>query len=316
VDDLLDVSRITRGMVVLRREPVELAEIVARALETVRPLMDARGHTVEMEVAGGPLLLDADPTRLAQVVANLLNNAAKYTDPGGHIVLRAGRESDEAVVRIRDTGAGIPAEMLSRVFELFSQAERTLDRSQGGLGVGLTLVKRLVEQHGGRVEALSDGPGKGSEFIVRLPIPGQLPAPRSRPTSEPTAAVEPKRILVVDDNIDAADTLAELLKVRGHDVRVARDGPSALEAARELRPGVVFLDIGLPGMNGFLVAQALRQDVVNGPLRIIALTGYGQDEDRRRSAEAGFDDHLVKPVPPEVLLRLLADEPRQPLPAG
>ncbi len=304
VDDLLDVSRITRGKVTLRRERVSLSEVVARAVETVRPLIDARGHSLMVRVDAEPPRLDADPTRLEQVVANLLNNAAKYTGERGHITVRAGREGGEAVVRVRDTGAGIPADVLPHVFDLFRQADRTLDRSEGGLGIGLTLVKRLAELHGGRVEAHSDGPGRGSEFVVRLPLSAGPAPPAPPPAPRPAPAA--RRVLVVDDNADAADTLAALLHGRGHAVRVARDGDAALLAAREFGPEVVLLDIGLPGMDGYAVARALRAAPGGGGLRLVALTGYGRDEDRRRSSEAGFDEHLVKPVAPEVLLGCLA----------
>jgi PAS domain S-box-containing protein len=307
VDDLLDVSRITRGKVALRPEFVDLAEVAERAVETTRPLMEALGHKLELEISEEPPLLYADPTRLGQVVANLLNNAAKYTEKGGLITLRARREGGEAVVRVTDTGAGIPADILPHVFELFAQADRTLDRARGGLGIGLTLVKSLVEQHGGSVQAYSEGPGRGSEFVVRLPIHAG-PEPPAAPSAAlpPTAAALPQRVLVVDDNADAADTLAMLLSVRGYDVRVARDGPAALGAARDFHPELVLLDIGLPGMDGYAVARALRADQAYNPLRLVALTGYGREEDRRRSAEAGFDHHLVKPVAPEVLLGILA----------
>jgi PAS domain S-box-containing protein len=305
VDDLLDVSRITRGKVALRREPLVLSEVIARAVETTRPLIESRGHAFTVEVACDVPELYADPTRIEQVVANLLNNAAKYTDTGGRIGLRSACEGHEVVIRVRDSGVGIPADVLPHVFDLFTQAERTLDRAQGGLGIGLTLVKSLVEQHGGRVEAHSPGPGRGSEFVVRLPV--QLaPAPVAPSAPRPAAGRGPHRVLVVDDNADAADTLALLLRLRGYDVRVARDGPEALEAAREFNPDLVLLDIGLPGMDGYAVARALRAGKAAGRVRLVALTGYGRDEDRRRSAEAGFDDHLVKPVAPDALLELLA----------
>jgi PAS domain S-box-containing protein len=317
VDDLLDVSRITRGKIALRPEPVALEDVVARAVETTRPLVEARGHSLSVEVRPGAPRFTADPVRLAQVIANLLNNAAKYTDPGGRITVRAGREGGEAVVRVRDTGVGIPVDVLPHVFELFTQAERTLDRAQGGLGIGLTLVKSLVEQHGGRVEAFSDGPGQGSEFVVRLPLPAE-PEPAARTGTPRPAAVAPskRRVLVVDDNADAADTLAMVLSMRGYDVRVARDGPAALDTARQFLPQLVLLDIGLPGMDGYAVARALRADGRSGPLRLVALTGYGREEDRRRSAEAGFDDHVVKPIAPDELLQLLAADTSVPASRG
>jgi PAS domain S-box-containing protein len=308
VDDLLDVSRITRGKVALRPELVGLDEIVARAVETTRPLIETRSHKLTVEVAEDSPQLFADPTRMAQVVANLLNNAAKYTDEGGHISLRASREDNQAVVRVRDTGVGIPADILPHVFDLFTQAERTLDRAQGGLGIGLTLVKSLVEQHGGTVEAFSDGSGCGSEFVVRVPL-RDAPKAVAAPVSPSKARISvSRRVLVVDDNGDAADTLAMVLSIRGYEVRVARDGPAALEESRIFNPELVLLDIGLPGMDGYAVARALRASPAGGTLRLVALTGYGRDEDRRRSAEAGFDDHIVKPIAPDELLQLLAAE--------
>jgi PAS domain S-box-containing protein len=306
VDDLLDVSRITRGKVALRRKSFVLADVLDQAVETTRPLIAARRHALTVEVAKDMPELFADPTRIEQVVANLLNNAAKYTDEGGHITLRAACEGSEAVIRVRDGGVGIPADVLPHVFELFAQAERTLDRAQGGLGIGLTLVKSLVEQHGGRVEAFSAGPGRGSEFVVRLPLSTGPAAADAPAAARPSAASTLHRILVVDDNADAADTLAMLLRLRGYDVRVARDGPAALDAADEFHPDLVLLDIGLPGMEGYAVARALRSGESSARPRLVALTGYGRDEDRRRSAEAGFDDHLVKPVAPDALLEVLA----------
>jgi PAS domain S-box-containing protein len=308
VDDLLDVSRITRGKIALRPETVGLAEVVARGVETTLPLIEARGHVLTVDVSNDVPPLHADPTRLGQVVANLLNNAAKYTDEGGRITVRAGREGSEAVVRVRDTGAGIPPDVLPRVFDLFAQAERTLDRAQGGLGIGLTLVKSLVEQHGGRVEAFSEGPGRGSEFVVRLPLAASQPPPDAANAPSQAVSASLRRILVVDDSADAADTLAMVLSLRGYDVRVARDGPAALSAAQEFHPELVLLDIGLPGMDGYAVARALRAGPAEGRVRLVALTGYGRDEDRRRSAEAGFDDHLVKPIAPDELFQLLAAE--------
>jgi CheY-like chemotaxis protein len=308
VDDLLDVSRITRGKIRLRPAPVELVEVIDRALGSTRPLIDERRHTVELYVPGEPIRVTADATRLEQVLANLLNNAAKYTEPGGHITLSAAAEGHEAVIRVRDNGLGIAADMLPRVFDLFMQANSTLDRAQGGLGIGLTLVRRLVELHGGKVEVHSEGLGHGSEFVVRLPLPEQ---PAAVPAAEPDAPAaaarpSPQRVLVVDDNRDAAESVALMLRLDGHDVRVAHDGPAALEAARSFRPEVVLLDIGLPRMSGHEVAARLLQQRHNGRPLLVALTGYGQDEDRRRSREAGFDHHLVKPVDPQTLRELLA----------
>jgi PAS domain S-box-containing protein len=342
VDDLLDVSRITRGKIKLQRERVALVEVLRRAIETSRPLLDERNHTLSVTLPPGDLYLDADPARLSQVVANLLNNAAKYTDEGGRIILSAGREGGQAVIRVRDSGVGIPGEMLPRVFDLFTQADRTLDRSQGGLGIGLTLVKSLVEMHGGEVTAHSEGPGRGSEFLVRLPTgelsgktgpaaPQTAPAfagvgatPRLQPgpsedgRAEPVTPHKGRRILVVDDNADSALSLALLLRLGGHEVRTALDGESGLHVAREFRPQVVLLDIGLPRMDGYEVARRLRAEEKGAPrLLVLAMTGYGQDEDRRRSREAGCDHHLVKPVDPDELRRLLATAPvgeREPAP--
>jgi PAS domain S-box-containing protein len=309
VDDLLDVSRITRGMVMLRRAPVELAAILARAVETSRPLLDARRQELSVRLPAESLRVEADATRLAQVVSNLLNNAAKFTAEGGHVWLTAERQGGEAVVRVRDDGVGIPAELLPKVFDLFTQGDRSLARSEGGLGVGLTLVRSLVELHGGRALARSEGPGMGSEFEVRLPALDARPAPaRGAEESEPQGRPPGprRRVLVVDDNADVTDTMALLLKVDGHDVRTAPDGPTALAAAQAFRPEVVILDIGLPGMDGYEVARRLRQQGDLQKAMLVALTGYGQEEDRRRSQEAGFDAHLVKPADPAALQGLLA----------
>jgi PAS domain S-box-containing protein len=324
VDDLLDVARITRGKVKLQRQPVELARVIAAAVEIGRPLMDARRHALTVALPDEPVWLFGDPARLTQVFGNLLANAAKYMEEGGSVTLAAeraappagaggGRQfSGEAVVRVRDRGMGIPAEMLPHVFELFTQVGSTLDRAQGGLGIGLSLVRRLVELHGGRVEAHSDGPGAGSEFVVRLPALAAAPAPKPAPVTAENghAAGEPPAacgVLVTDDNRDAADSLARLLRAWGHAVRVTYDGPEAIAAARDFRPQVVLLDIGLGGMTGYEVAQHLRRDPGLNGARLIALTGFGQEEDRRRSKEAGFDHHLVKPVDPDELRRLLAE---------
>jgi CheY-like chemotaxis protein/two-component sensor histidine kinase len=308
VDDLLDVSRITRGKIQLRLEPVELAGIIDRAVDSARPLLDARRHAVALNVPPGPIRVTADAMRLEQVLANLLNNAAKYTEPGGHITLSAAAEGKEAVVRVRDDGIGIAAEVLSRVFDLFMQAHATPDRAQGGLGIGLTLVRRLVEMHGGAVEAHSAGPGHGSEFVVRLPI-AECGTRDAGPKDVPRSALcvpHSRRVLVVDDNRDAAESLAMMLRLDGHEVQVAHDGPAALEAARAFGPEVVLMDIGLPRMSGHEVAARLSQQPHDGERLLVAMTGYGQDEDRRRSREAGFHHHLVKPVDPQALRDLLA----------
>jgi len=306
VDDLLDVARITRGTVVLRRERVELGAVVRQAVEAGRPLVEARRHALTVTPAAEPVYVDGDPARLAQVVGNLLNNAAKYTDEGGRVWLETRRDGAEAVVSVRDTGAGIAADVLPRVFDLFTQADRTLDRSQGGLGVGLTLVRRLVELHGGTVAAASPGPGRGSEFVVRLPLASGVGTEPTRAVASPPAGrPAPRRVLVVDDNVDAADSLAMLLRLTGHTVWTAYGGPSALEAAERHRPEVVLLDIGLPGMDGYEVARRLRSGAA-AAATLLALTGYGQETDRRKTHEAGFDHHLVKPVDPDDLVRLFA----------
>jgi len=310
VDDLMEVSRITRGKIDLRKEPVELAAVVRSAVETSKPLIEAARHQLAVTLPDEPLILDADPVRLAQVLANLLNNAAKYTPEGGRIWLTARRAGLNVEVSVRDSGTGIPIEVLPKVFDLFMQVERTYSRAQGGLGIGLTLVRSLVSLHGGSVEARSDGPGRGSEFVVRLPLAaGQLAAHDWDGRDARPAAVAPRRILVVDDNRDAADSLGMLLKFLGADVCTANDGPAALEAFRTYRPSVVLLDIGLPEMDGYEVARRTRQQPEGGDVTLIALTGWGQEEDRRRSKEAGIDHHLVKPVDLNALEKLLATLP-------
>jgi signal transduction histidine kinase len=311
VDDLLDVSRITRDKIQLQAEAVDLAEVVARALETSRPLLDAHNQELTVTLSPEPLLVHGDRVRLAQVLGNLLNNAAKFTAHGGRVWLKVTREDDDAVLHVRDNGVGIPADMLFAVFDLFTQVDRSLDRSQGGLGIGLTLVKRLVELHGGRVQAFSPGPNQGSEFVVRLPALALAPARLATVNGASAAKGGPgrpaaRRVLVVDDNADAACSLALLLRLSGHEVKVCHDGPAALEAAASYRPEVVLLDIGLPGMDGYAVARRLRALPGPGPALLAALTGYGQEDDIRRSREAGFDQHLVKPVDPELLTNLLA----------
>ncbi len=306
VDDLMEVSRITTGRVQLRHDRVVVSGIVDRAVETAHPLMDQRRHELKVSLPPQPIWLNADASRLEQVVVNLLTNAAKYTDEGGHIWLTVGQEGDECVLRLRDTGVGIAPELLPRIFDLFTQAERSLDRSQGGLGIGLALVQRLVEMHQGSVEVHSTL-GQGSEFVVRLPV---APALAPQPPSNPTETAEPTgptlRVLVVDDNVDAAQTLAMLLETLGHDVRTAYTGPTALEAALDYRPSVVLLDIGLPGLNGYEVAKRIRQQPVLHNIVLVAMTGYGQETDRQRSQEAGFDHHLVKPANFGMVQQILA----------
>jgi signal transduction histidine kinase len=307
VDDLLDLSRITRGKIELRKERVELATVVQSAIETSRPLIEAAGHELTITLPPEPIHLEADLTRLAQVFSNLLNNAVKYTEPGGHIWVTAERHGGEVVVKVGDTGRGMPAEMLPKIFGMFTQVDRSLERSHGGLGIGLTLVKRLVEMHGGSVQAFSEGLGHGSEFTVRLPLTQEgAPLAVVGPKPETPRKAPPRRILVVDDNTDAAESLAQVLRLNGHEVRTAYDGPTALDVARAQAPEVVLLVIGLPGMNGVEVAQRMRQSLGLTDALLVAVTGYGQDEDRRRSQEAGFSAHLVKPVNLDALEKLLA----------
>jgi signal transduction histidine kinase/DNA-binding response OmpR family regulator len=297
VDDLLDVSRITRGKIRLQREPVDVANVVAGAVETSRPLVQRHGHDLIVTLPQEPVRVMGDPARLAQVLANLLNNAAKYTPDGGRIWLTVEKENGEAVVRVRDTGAGIPKEMLAKVFDMFTQMDNSLDRSQGGLGVGLTLVQRLVELHGGTVQAFSDGPGQGSEFVVRLQAETSEPLDVVKvPASNGRNLCRSLHVLVVDDNMDSADSLGQLLRLSGYEVRLAHDGVGALEAVNAVRPDVVLLDIGLPGIDGYEVARRLRAQPENGDMLLVAVSGYGQEEDRNRSRQAGFDHHLIKPV--------------------
>jgi signal transduction histidine kinase len=313
IDDLMDVSRITRGKIVLRPERLNLATVVQSALEISRPLIEAAGHELTVELPPQPVYVQADAARLAQVLANLLNNATKYTEPGGHILLTAEQNGAQVVVRVRDTGIGIPAELLPDIFGLFVQVPAAIERSQGGLGIGLTLVKILVEMHGGSVEAHSAGPRQGSEFTVRLPVASEAGArqeqQRHLPADPPPDRLPTLRILVVDDNREAANTLGLLLKLAGHEVRVAYDGPAALEAARTFQPQVLLQDIQMPGMSGFEVARRLRAQSARGNPMFVALTGYGSDDDRRQCLEAGFDHHLVKPVELDTLEKILASRP-------
>jgi signal transduction histidine kinase len=307
VDDLLDVSRITQGKIQLRLEVVDVETIVAGALETSGSLIEARRHRVDVTLPDRPVMLRGDASRLTQVVANLLNNAAKYQDDEGHIAIEARRDNGEAVITVRDRGIGLSPEMLSEAFELFTQAERAPDRAQGGLGIGLSLVKKLVELHDGRVSAASPGIGKGSEFVVRLPCIRDATLASEEPSVADPAAADrrPLRILLVDDNLDAAESLAMLLRLNGHEILVAHDGFEALNVAVAERPAVMLLDIGLPGMDGYEVCRRARQHGLVD-IRIIAMTGYGQDKDRERAIEAGFDDHTVKPVDFQQLEALLA----------
>jgi CheY-like chemotaxis protein len=290
-----------------------LATVIARAIETSRPLIETRRHELTVELPSRPVQVDADPTRLAQVIANLLNNAAKYMEEGGRIRLVVETEADAVVLRLRDTGMGIPAELLPYVFDLFTQGDRSPARTEGGLGVGLTLVRSLVAMHGGTVEATSEGPGRGSEFVLRLPLlPAQPRAAEAASQHVQQGRRTALRVLVVDDNPDAAQSLALFLKAEGHEVRTATDGPSALAVAKQYRPELILLDIGLPGMDGYEVARRLRQQEEARNVKLVAVTGYGQEEDRRQAREAGFDAHLIKPTELTDLQRLLAEtETRQ-----
>ncbi|HZY19844.1 MAG TPA: PAS domain-containing protein [Ramlibacter sp.] len=305
LDDLLDVARVTQSKLELRRERVELGGIVDSAVEAVRPLVDRKQHRLEIDLPASMPVVDADPLRLSQVLANLLTNAAKYTDPGGRIALRARVEADVLVLEVQDDGIGIAPDALPRLFEMFAQLRESADRSEGGLGVGLALVKGLVGLHGGSVQASSEGPGRGSTFAVRLPLPAD-PARPSAASGPAAAAGGGRKVLVADDNRDAADTLAMLLGMGGHDVRVAYDGLAAVSAAQAFRPEVALLDIGMPGLSGHEVARALRQEPWAGALTLVAVTGWGQQDDRNAAREAGFDHHLTKPVDPSALERLLA----------
>ena len=314
VDDLLEVSRISRGQIELRKEPVDLVAVVANAVETSRPLIDAAGHQLAITISPEPMPLEADAVRLSQVIANLLNNAAKYTEKGGQIWLTARPEGGHAVVSVRDTGLGIQADMLSSVFDMFAQVDRTLDRAQGGLGIGLSLAKNLVQMHGGHIEAHSDGLGKGSEFVVRLPLApdihrpaGRVSVPRSSSTQLPV-----HRVLVVDDTKAAAYLLGKLLEAMGQQVSAAHDATSALESLQVERPDIIISDIAMPDVNGYELARRLRQDPSLKDVVLVALTGYGQESDKQRAKDAGFDYHLVKPVSLEALQEMLASLPTRP----
>jgi CheY-like chemotaxis protein len=306
VDDLLDVSRITSGKLAVRKQPVELAAIVQSAVDTARPLYDDRRQSLSLELPTQPVYLQADAMRLAQVFANLLNNAAKYSDPGSRVSLRAGVSGSSVRVEVEDHGIGISARMLDKLFEMFAQGEESPTRSPSGLGVGLALAKRLVELHGGSIEARSAGVGLGSELTVRLPL-----APSSAPAESPPAARRPAargagglRIVVADDNRDAASSLAALLALHGHRVELAHDGEHALKALERLRPQLALLDIGMPKVNGYDVARRVRAEPWGHATKLVAVTGWGQDHDRDRALAAGFDDHWVKPIEPDAALAL------------
>jgi signal transduction histidine kinase/CheY-like chemotaxis protein len=313
VDDLLDVSRITRGKVQLKRGRIDLTAVLLKAAEMASPLFEQRAHYLELPPPAGPLFVDGDPARLAQVLANLLNNAAKYTDPGGRIAVTAVGEGEQAVVRVRDNGAGIAPNILPRIFDMFVQEGRSIDRSQGGLGLGLAIVRSLVELHGGTVSVHSEGLGRGSEFVVRLPLAapqaGTAGEDRRPPPEAPATQGDPGsvRLLLVDDNRDAVELLTEFLDTKGYVTRMALDGPSGLAAASAFQPHVALLDVGLPVMDGYELASRLRQEPGLKGIKLVAITGYGQDSDRLRAREAGFDMHLVKPIEPGQLLRILRD---------
>ncbi len=308
LEDLLDVARISQGKIELRKERINLTSLVTHTVEAIRPLCDEQTHKLSVSLPSTPIWVDGDPTRLEQVLTNLLDNACKYTDRGGKIVIALEKNDSHACVRLSDNGSGIPPEKLPKIFDLFVQAERRLNRSQGGLGIGLTLVKKLVELHGGTVEAASDGPGRGSQFLVRLPVAREEPRDMrfsDRADAMTNTVANPLRILVVDDNVDAADSLGMMLSLTGQEIRVAYDGSTALSLAETFRPQVYVLDLGMPGMDGCELARRLRERPGLDKGVLIALTGWGQEEDRRRSREAGFHHHMIKPVEYAPLMELL-----------
>jgi PAS domain S-box-containing protein len=306
VDDLMEVSRMTRGTLELRRQRVDIASVVASALETSRPSLETSGHRPEVALPATALMLDADPVRLAQVFANLLDNAAKHTAPGGRISLAACREGDQAVIRVADTGEGISPSMLPKIFDLFTHGDHVVETGKGGLGVGLTVVKNLVEKHGGSVTATSGGPGSGSEFTVRLPV-AEIPLAERAPPPQDGESSTPahRRVLIVDDNRDAAGSLGVLVELLGSDVKVVYDGATALATLPSYQPSLVLLDIGMPQMDGYEVARRIRALPEGRHVTIVALTGWGQDQDRRSASEAGFDRHFVKPIDLSTLQALL-----------
>lgn len=308
IDELLDASRINSGRITLANETLDLHDVIARALEAARPLLDSKGHSLAVKPPEHPVWIKGDLTRLTQVFVNLLNNAAKYTPAGGHVELevRVGQSRETVAVHIRDDGIGIAPELLPRVFDLFTQGDRSLDRTDGGLGVGLALVHRIVSLHAGAVKALSEGSGRGTELIVTLPLFfEETPMTVGSDSQRLERQHKRRRVMVIDDNKDAAESMSMLFELWGHEVMCAYDGRAALAAAPKYRPDAVFLDIGLPGMDGYEIAERLRELPESADTVLVALTGYGQDEDRRRSREAGFDHHLVKPVAPETLQKLL-----------
>jgi CheY-like chemotaxis protein/two-component sensor histidine kinase len=309
VDDLLDVSRITTGRLELRRERIDLAQVIRSAVETSRPLIDAARHELSVELPSDPILLDADPVRLAQVFSNVLNNAARYMAEGGRIRVTAERDKHTVTVIVRDFGIGIAADALPKIFDMFAQGDASDEQSHGGLGIGLTLVKRLVEMHSGSVEAHSEGRGRGTSIYVRLPIAAAAPAPL-QPTRSDTArrfSSTAHRILIADDNRDAAESMGMLLRLMGNDVRTVFDGVEAVEEAETFRPDLILLDIGMPKLNGYDAARRIREKGWSQDTTLVALTGWGREDDKRKAAEAGFDRHFTKPIDPAVLERLIAD---------
>jgi PAS domain S-box-containing protein len=313
LEDLLDVSRIAHDKLALRRQRIELSEVVHNAIETCGPQLDAGNHSIKVSLPEGSIPLHADPVRLEQVFSNLISNAAKYTPPGGHIRITGERRGDAVAISVKDDGVGISPEMVPRLFQIFSQGERALERSQGGLGVGLSLVRGLLELHEGRVEAKSDGMGKGSEFTVHLPVMSGSSSESlsSRPAAEQNVVAAKCRVLIADDARDSADSLAVILAMKGHETHTAYDGEEAMTAAARLRPDVVILDIRMPKRNGFEACRWIREQSWGKTMLLIALSGWGTEDDRRRTEEAGFDRHLVKPVAPEVLFALIVPRPSQ-----
>jgi PAS domain S-box-containing protein len=306
IDDLLDISRIRTGKVELRKARVELSAAVHHVIDLVRPLCEDRGIALSVALPAEPVWLQADVTRLEQILSNLLSNAVKFTEDRGSIALAAERHPHEIVVRVKDTGVGIAADLLPRIFDLFTQGDSSLDRARDGLGIGLTLSRRLAELHGGTIEAHSEGVGRGSEFVVKLPTLLETAPPAGEPARAGGSAGRSLRILVVDDSEDTAETMGTLLEMAGHSIQVAHSGPAALEMAASFRPEAILLDIGLPGLDGYQVAQRLREDPALKGVALIAASGYGQEEDLRRSREAGIDHHLVKPIDLRELQDLLA----------
>ncbi|MGH7336541.1 MAG: hybrid sensor histidine kinase/response regulator, partial [Myxococcota bacterium] len=307
VDDLLDVSRITTGKLTLRKEHVDARAVAQSAIEAIEPLARARGHQLRVALPPAGVTLDADPTRLAQVFLNLLNNAVKFTDPGGRVDFEVEVSGGELTARVRDSGIGVAPEVREEIFEMFAQADRSLERSTMGLGVGLSLARRLVQLHGGTISVASDGAGKGAEFVVRIPLSSEIQAP-ARDAQDPLVRGshgKPHRILLADDNLDFASSFATLLRRMGNEVRVEHDGPAALAAAHEFRPEIAFLDIGLPKLNGFDLARRLRGLQATARSRLVAVTGWGQPSDRQLASEAGFDDYMVKPVEIERIQAIL-----------